>query len=71
MSAELGKEMIVERLRSALGAAVREAREDPEFLGKIAGTICTEFKLDTMTTMLIVTKLKQVIKKKDSPNAPG
>ena len=61
--ASLGKDMVIERLRNALEAAVGEVREDPEFMGRVVTTICTEFGLDPMTSMFIAGKLKSVIKK--------
>ena len=41
-----GKDMVIERLRNALGAAVGEVQKDPEFMGRVVTTICTEFGLD-------------------------
>jgi hypothetical protein len=58
--------MIVERLRNALQASIAEARKDPEFLGKVVSTICTEFGMDTMASMYIASKLKNVIKEEKS-----
>lgn len=63
--ASLGKDMVLERLRNALGAAVGEVQNDPEFLGRVVTTICTELGLDPITSMFVAGKLKSVIKKKD------
>ena len=57
------KAMVIERLSNALGAAVGEVQKDPEFMGRVVTTICTEFGLDPMTSMFIAGKLKSVIKK--------
>lgn len=62
----LGKDMVIERLRNALGAAVGEVQSDPEFLGRVVTTICTELGLDPITSMFVAGKLKSVIKKKDA-----
>lgn len=59
----IGKDMVIERLRSAMSAAVGEVRKDPEFLGKVVSTICKEFGLDSMTALLIAGKLKHAVRK--------
>jgi hypothetical protein len=59
--------MVVEKLRAALRAAISEARQDPELLGRIVTTICNEFGLDPIVSMYITSKLKSVIK--EAPHA--
>lgn len=56
------KSELLQTLRSAIKAAVAEARRDPEFLGRIVSTICSEFGLDALASLYIANKIKSKIK---------
>ena len=60
----LGKEIALERLENALKASLSLIQDDPEFLGKVVGTICTEFGLDQLASMYIANRIKKAVKKK-------
>ena len=60
----LGKDMLIERLRNALQASVGEVQKDPEFLGRVVGTVCQELGMDPMASVYLAGKLKNLVKKK-------
>lgn len=59
----MSKEVVIERLRSSLRAAVGEVRDDPEFFGRVVATVCQELGMDTIASMYLANKLKMRIKR--------
>jgi hypothetical protein len=67
----IDKDIVLERLRGTLGAAISVAKNDPEFLPKVLQTICTELGMDVVASMYLSNKLKKIIQKGASKNVPG
>ena len=59
----MSKELVIERLRGSLRAAIGEVRDDPEFFGRVVATVCQELGMDTIASMYLANKLKTRIKK--------
>lgn len=53
----MNREEILESLRAALGAAVRESTSDPQFLMRVAKAICDELGADPAIGMYLVSRL--------------
>ena len=58
------KDLAIERLGSALKAALGDVKQDPEFLGKIVNTVAIEFGLDSIAAMYLSSKLKNMLRAK-------
>jgi hypothetical protein len=66
----LGKDLLVERLRNALQAALREVKTDPNFAPKVVNTICTELGMDSLAALYLSGKLKAIIIKASQSDRP-
>lgn len=55
--------MLIERLRNALQSSIAEVQKDPEFLGRVVGTVCQELGMDPIASMYLANKLKKHVKR--------
>jgi hypothetical protein len=65
-----GRDMAIQKLRSALRGALQEVKSDPEFAPKVLNTICMELGMDPVAAMYLSGKLKNIIKEK-AAGEPG
>ncbi|MBT8454163.1 MAG: hypothetical protein KJO40_19525 [Deltaproteobacteria bacterium] len=55
----MNADAIEKALRAGLRAAMREAKDNPEFLQRIARAVCEELGADPLIGMYLVTKATQ------------
>lgn len=60
----IDKDKVIDRLRNAMRAAIKEVKSDPDFAPKVLNTICTELGVDAMAALYLSGKLKNFIQKK-------
>jgi hypothetical protein len=60
----LDRDVVIEKLRAAMRGALKEVKSDPDFAPKVLQTICTELGMDSMASMYLSSKLKNMIKEK-------